>query len=269
VVEHPDEARWIWMEEIKDAFGPQWPVEHYGVVARHLGQFNGAYLTGHLLPSWPWVGSGWFRGAVASAAPAIRQLHEAKEHPIVRRGYPPDVCEAIFQLWEDRELFLGALDRLPRTLCHFDAFRGNLLTRRTVDQREETVAIDWTSVGTGAVGEDVVSLMRHAVNSPQVERHEAMKLEQTVLGGYLSGLSDAGWEGDPQQARLGYAAHAAIRDLSTLGHVLPAWLDEGRYAQIEETSGLSIGEVADGLAEYLRHRPLDWLAEARQLLGLD
>ena len=41
VVDQPDEACWIWMEDVRDCFGASWPLEHYGVAARHLGQFNG------------------------------------------------------------------------------------------------------------------------------------------------------------------------------------------------------------------------------------
>ena len=52
VVDQPGGECWIWMEDVADLFGSvedtgvEWPLEHYGVVARHLGQFNGAYLTG-------------------------------------------------------------------------------------------------------------------------------------------------------------------------------------------------------------------------------
>jgi len=32
---------------------PDWPLERYGLAARHLGQFNGRYLTGTPLPQHP------------------------------------------------------------------------------------------------------------------------------------------------------------------------------------------------------------------------
>jgi len=46
VDDQPNGECWIWMQYVADDIGEKWPLEHYGVVARHLGQFNGAYLTG-------------------------------------------------------------------------------------------------------------------------------------------------------------------------------------------------------------------------------
>jgi hypothetical protein len=51
----------MWLEEVLEQIGQQWPLEQYGVVARHLGQFNGAYLVDGLLPNWPWLSLGWLR----------------------------------------------------------------------------------------------------------------------------------------------------------------------------------------------------------------
>ena len=39
-----DDGAWLWLEDVRDDLGPEWPFEHYGVVARHLGQLNGTYL---------------------------------------------------------------------------------------------------------------------------------------------------------------------------------------------------------------------------------
>jgi hypothetical protein len=43
VVEHQDGTCWIWLEDVADEIGSHWPLEHYGLVARHAGQFSGAY----------------------------------------------------------------------------------------------------------------------------------------------------------------------------------------------------------------------------------
>ncbi len=37
VVEHPDGTCWIWLEDVADEIGSHWPLEHYGLVARHAG----------------------------------------------------------------------------------------------------------------------------------------------------------------------------------------------------------------------------------------
>jgi len=165
VVEQPGRRFWLWLEEVADEFrsadeiGSQWPLEHYGVVARHLGQFNGAYLLGRNIPSEPWLASGWLRSqfARASTVNGIAQLRDSMEHPLVRRVYPPHAADSVFRLWDEREAFLKALDGLPQTLCHFDAFRRNLFARRGADGGYRTVAIDWAFVRTGALGEEIVA----------------------------------------------------------------------------------------------------------------
>src|SRR5919199_1631316 len=37
-------AVWLWLEEVSDLYAHRWPIEQYGLAARHLGAFNGAYL---------------------------------------------------------------------------------------------------------------------------------------------------------------------------------------------------------------------------------
>lgn len=120
VVDRPNGECWIWMEDVQDDFGPKWPLEHYVVVARHLGQFNGAYLTGQWpIPSSPWLRRrGWLREEAVRGAPEIIQLHNSLDHPLVRRACPPDVVDAISRRWAEGERsfdarVLDALCRLP------------------------------------------------------------------------------------------------------------------------------------------------------------
>ena len=34
----------LWLEAVEEEIGPRWPLSRFGLVARHLGRFNGAYL---------------------------------------------------------------------------------------------------------------------------------------------------------------------------------------------------------------------------------
>src|SRR5919201_6300912 len=74
-------------------------------------------------------------------------------HPLIRRAYPTPVAERLLRLHAGRGVLLDRLDRLPHTLCHLDAFRRNLFARVTDDGRQQTVAIDWASIGFAALGE--------------------------------------------------------------------------------------------------------------------
>jgi hypothetical protein len=82
VVAYGDGTCWIWMKDIEDEFGPQWPLEYCGVVGSHLGQFNGAYLVGRPIPSHPWLGRDWLRGYVALSAGDMPQLRNSSGHPL-------------------------------------------------------------------------------------------------------------------------------------------------------------------------------------------
>ncbi len=55
ITEQPDGSVWLWLEEVKEIYGPRWPLEQYARAAHHLGHMNGAYLAGRPLPSYPWL----------------------------------------------------------------------------------------------------------------------------------------------------------------------------------------------------------------------
>lgn len=44
VTDDAEGSVWLWLGDVGDHFGHDWPLSQYGRVARHLGQFNGAYL---------------------------------------------------------------------------------------------------------------------------------------------------------------------------------------------------------------------------------
>jgi hypothetical protein len=100
-----------------------------------------------------------------------------------------------------------------------------------------------------------------------VELDKQQELEEIVLDGYLEGLRDAGWLGDPQQVRLGYTA-ASVRYLFP---ELDIWLalirDESLHAGAEQAFGRPMGEVFDRYA-LMRHSLLRTLDEARGLMGI-
>jgi hypothetical protein len=210
------------------------------------------------------LSSQWLRWKSAQDASAVAQLPQALEHPLVRRAFPPDRVERIGRRWTEREKFLDALDRLPQTLCHYDTFRRNLFARRTPSGFYQTIAIDWALVGVGAIGQEIFNLIRMSLI--EFDDAHVKELDRIVFEGYLNGLHDAGWQGDPRQARLGQIAREAM-NLEGLPYLLPIYLDESRHAWYEQTTGLSIEEEADLWAERSRHSPLGhWEEEAWELL---
>jgi hypothetical protein len=273
VIEHPSGECWIWLEDLKDDVATEWTLDHYGVIARHLGRFNGAYLTGRLVPTSPWLGSrSWLRDShartAASRATTLAQLHNSLDHPLVRRAYPPDVVEILSREWAeggklDSTLLLDALDRLPQTPCHNDAIQNNLFTRYTPDGLLQIVAIDWELMGIGWIGQEMKKLVNHPITNITLDGAQARERDRIAFEGYLEGLRDAGWRGDPRQARFGQIAYEAIQPKPI--HV-PSLLDESVRAWLEPALGCSLEEWADRNAEQIR-RPLFgyWEKEAWEL----
>jgi hypothetical protein len=251
--ERPDGTVWIWMEDVRDEVHEQWPLDYYGTVARCLGQFNGAYLTGRPLPDRPWLSRKHLRKYVERAAPAIDLLLNSMDHPLIQRALPGISAEFVQNIWEERHAILEAVECLPQTFCHLDAFRRNLFSRHAADGNDQVVAVDWSMLGIAAVGEEIAPLVNASVSFGAVSPKDELELERIVLEGYLDGLRDAGWQGDPNLVRFGYAATLYWRYAigGFVGEMIPSMLDERYHAAVEQAMGHSMQEGADKTAAQL------------------
>jgi hypothetical protein len=93
------------------------------------------------------------------------------------------------------------------------------------------------------------------------------ELEEIAFDGYLKGLRDVGWQGDPQQVRLGYTA-ASVRYLyPEIGRWLALILDESLHAGAEQMFGRPLGQIFDTVA-LTRHPLFGQLDEARDLMTI-
>ncbi len=212
VEDHGADCSRMWFEDIADARDGRWTLSNYSLVARQLGRFNGAYLTGERpIPSHPWLSRGWLRGWTEKSAPVIARFPDILEHRAVRRFLLDGGADAYLRVWSERAVFLETLDRLPRTFCHYDAFPRNVFIRRGADGSDQPIAIDWAFAGTGAIGEELVPLVIASASFFEVELSTMIDLEQAAIEAYVEGLLDAGWHGDPRLVRLGYAIGASLR----------------------------------------------------------
>ncbi len=112
---------------------------------------------------------------------------------------------------------------------------------------------------------DIGNLVPDSLGNFDVGIDQARAMDHAVFQGYLQGLRDSGWTGDARQARLGYAASAALG----WGLGTPWWLvwpqDRVRQAQIEQQWGRPLEEL---LAQrgLLTEFVLDLADEARALV---
>lgn len=266
VEDHGANCSRMWFEDITDAHEGQWSLSAYTSVARQLGRFNGAYLTGeYAIPSHDWLSKGWLRGWTEKSAPVIAHFSEFREHPSVRRVLPAASVEAYLRLWSERERFLAALDRLPVSFCHYDAFARNILLRRGADHNQP-VAIDWAFAGSGAVGEELVPLVIASANFCEMEPRSMIDLEPAALEAYLEGLRDAGWRGDPRLVRLGDAIAASLRfGPGCAIPALPSVLRKDAEEFVLAVFGIPMEEALDRWSAITSH-VLGLADEARELM---
>lgn len=210
VIQRPDGAVWLCLEEIADTDRGPWSHERFEEVARRVGAFNGAYLTSRPIPDAEGLGAGGLRSWVEFLADS----REGRD-PRITRG-PLAVAatpnpEALTALLADRGRLLAALDGLPQTFVHRDVTPVNVLVRRGQADGEPFIVLDWALAGLGALGEDAAGIVGATLWQLLIDPSQALAIEKRVLRGYLAGLRHAGWHGDEAEVRFGYATTLALR----------------------------------------------------------
>ncbi|MCP4384464.1 MAG: hypothetical protein GY798_24145 [Hyphomicrobiales bacterium] len=238
---------WLWLEDESDAFGGSWPLLHYAIAARHLGQFNG-YAFGRSVPNYPWLTRGRAKNWIGLADIYLRDLPAIMAQEPRYDWLTETHAKGILSLWKDRRPLFDALDRLPRTLCHHDAFGRNLFARKNSDGSQETIAIDWQIVGTGAFGEDIVPLICVSLQFMDVPMGDAAMLQGLVLEGYLDGLRDTGCRFDERDVRFAFSATAALM-LGVGGLIwLQHFLDAEQRVMVERNIGQPLDAITENFA---------------------
>lgn len=264
-VRREDQQAWLWLEDISANPAP-WVVARYRLAARHLGQFNGSFLTDRALPSQDWLSRRWLQSWVGSlGAPQLGILEEATvwAHPLVRDAFPVAACAELQVMLSERAALHRLLDELPQTFCHLDAFRANLMARVTDDGHDTTVAIDWAYAGIGPVGCDASNLATASAFF-YGEQLAIAELDAATWEGYLAGLDDVGWLGDRRLARAGYLAANVTRWMFVGLPSLRAVSDEAMRARIERSRPTGFA----GLVRSLGARTAYLLQQARELRAL-
>lgn len=198
----PDEC-WLWLEEVNET-SKAWTLETYALAARHLGQFNGAYLVGSLVPEpYSWIGpSRLLRSLQRQRAQQLP--HSFTETELGRALLQASRINDVEKWLAHRQTLRRAAEHLPTCLSHLDAFRRNLFVRQSATEHIETVAIDWAYTGYGVVGEEAGTLTKITLQWMDALDLQPKTLSEAVYDGYVQGLRDAGWMGEANLVRLGY-----------------------------------------------------------------
>jgi hypothetical protein len=233
----------LWLEDVPDEGPPNWPLERYGLAARHLGSFNGYYLAGRPLPSYPRLSTGRVRDWLALGAVGIQKMRTGRDSAFLASWLSDRSVTRVERLWKAREELISALESLPLSVCHHDAGRRNLAARR-VNGVERTGAIDWQMMGTGHLGEEPAAMLAVSLQFLDVPSAQIPAFERVVLSGYVDGLRDAGWRGDPDSVRLGFAIAASL--LLGVGGAGGwfTWVSHTGSAMLERIVGRPVDDIA-------------------------
>jgi hypothetical protein len=143
---------------------------------------------------------------------------------------------------------LSALDRLPQSLCHHDAFRRNFV----VDD-DRISALDWAFIGPGPVGAELSPFVTATIALGELDPIAKPELEGVALTAYLDGLRDAGWHGPDEQVYFAYARTSALRyGPGTVRLVLPALLEPELRNGVAEPLGRPFDAVVEHWATVIR-----------------
>jgi hypothetical protein len=83
----------------------------------------------------------------------------------------------------------------------------------------------------------------------EIDLEQVKDLEDFAFECYLEGLSDAGWQGDPRYARLGYAAASLRYRFADLWRAQAIILDESLLSVFEKLFGLTAEQFFDRYAQ--------------------
>lgn len=210
ITEHTNNEWRVWLESVEETV-EIWPLNRHAIAAQHLGQFNGGYLRGRVLPAEePWMFRGRSRGWSTRAEEHFRAFQQYAASSPGKRWLRHESVERVNKLIRAHHSLLAILDRLPVCLCHHDAFRRNLLARDAIDGTTQTVAIDWSMFGYGGIGEDAGIATANALMWLDVPHVLAREMEEITFESYVRGLRDVGWRGDVRFARFGYVTAASL-----------------------------------------------------------
>jgi hypothetical protein len=172
----------------------------------------------------------------------------------VRAALGGDFGRRYAAAWARADDLAAAVDRLPATFVHRDAFRANLMRRG-----DGLLAIDWALAGPGRLGEELFKMLLGSCALLHWEGGAAT-LDAAIFPAYVDGLREAGWVGDELQVRFGYAARA-VAALPRVRGVLHLLLDPTARDRATARFGRPAEQIAAIRADFNRFA-LDLVDEA-------
>jgi hypothetical protein len=255
--EHED-GLWLWMEHVLDDRSGAWTLDDYALAARQLGRWNGAEMA-MAFPT-----EAWLERRPHRAWQNVVNLENVWQSPLHDKHISAETRQRFSQLWEERELFYGILERLPQCLGHFDCQRRNLFLHRGADESAQLVLIDWAMCGVGALGAELHGLVGGSTTFGDWPAAALAELDAAAFRSYMQGLRESGWSGDADCVRLAFTACLAIYR----GAIMPGLMAGVSTPEMRPAALQAFGMAEEDL--YLHLLPIlnYWLDCADEARGL-
>ena len=243
-----------------DLWPTPWTLEQFVFAAGQLGRWNGNFLRERPLPDDAWLTRQQYRTWLEWANPEGRW-----QAPLNRQHISNADRQRHDRLWNEREKFFGALESLPQVFSHCDSQRRNLFIRHAHGQADELVLVDWAQAGLVPLGAELTHLVSMSAMILEWPAATLPELDAAAFESYVQGLREAGWAGNVDTVRLGYAAYVAVY----VGGIFPGWIvawcaPDGRDFALQ-FCGIAEEELFWELLPVLSYT-LDRADEARQLM---
>ena len=199
----------IWMEDVADG---GWDLDRYRRTAQALGCLNGAWSAAAAVERFG-LGhrdiGGLFFGKICNLDLPLQRDDTFWEQPDVAAVADGRYRRDLLALGEKIPAMLGALDAIPRGVCHGDATPGNFMEVGD----GPIVAIDWAFGNVDAIGSDLAQLLAGRFESGEAEIADLDAIVAAITDGYRCGLARAGAAIDDDQWHRAWATHLAIRSV--------------------------------------------------------
>ena len=260
ITSHAQGEYWIWMEDV-DQVLETWPLSQYEKVARHLGEFSAFFAEPGIPHDRPWFVDGRAENWIEWQRPVLENI-DAAIRDAGTHWYSSRDVQRIKRILPHAEAFEAILRGMPRTLCHHDAFRRNLIAGS-----DRTTAIDWQILGTGAIGEEIMPLVGVTLQFLDVHWGEAKELEGTVLDAYCRGLADGGRPVDTNDVKMSYLASVGLMiGLANVAY-LKHFKDNAGQELLERNIGRPFGEISEHFTTF-QSWAIDCAEEALDAVGI-
>jgi phosphotransferase family enzyme len=221
---------WLFLEHVVGRPGTAWGPQHYARGAHDLGTTQGAFAAGSMvLPDDGWLSRGWLDEWVGTASRWWPLVDDDAAWRDDRLAPMSALRPRARDVWAGRDRLLEIVHSAPQTVVHLDLWPTNVM----IDPDGRAVAIDWSSVGLGALAQDLDQLTLDPVWMQVLPGADLGLLERAVVPSYAWGVRSAGYDASDAEVRRWYAAAAGVRQTSVLGTQADLATDPARVDGLE------------------------------------